>query len=284
MLQGENVIAAYTKEMEAKVIEIAEGAPEYRVDPNKTLLLVIDLINDGNRNEGFAGKVGFDVSMEQKIEPVVAKLVNRARQAGVEACYVQCIYDFGYLLPNMREQFEMVRLPEGMCNKGTWGAEFVDTLPKPDLWLVKSHFSSFSPHTFLFNPSLHPEIVEYLSLPAEKDDELKKMKKKTLYDYFLEAQAHSAVANPTNIEKIMDIGVVSLDAYLKARGIDTIIITGASTHVCVDAAVCGAAERGYRLLLPVDAIAGEDHDKHWCYLHNHASFKARPLTSDKIIF
>lgn len=284
MTQMSDTIATYTKVMETKVMEIAEAAPEYKVDPSKTLLLVVDLQNDGGREEGFAGKARFDVSLEQKIEPVVAKLVKRAQQAGVSACYVQCIYDFHYLIPNMREQFEMVKLPEGMCNKGTWGAKFVDTLPKPDLWLVKSHFSSFSPYTFLFDPELQPEIVEYLSLPAERDEELKKQNKKTLHDYFLEAQAHSAVATSSNIDKLMAMGVVGFDAYLKAKGIDTIIITGASTHVCVDAAVCGAAERGYRLLLPVDAIAGEDHDKHWCYLHNHGFFKGRLLTADKVKF
>ncbi|MCW8085443.1 cysteine hydrolase family protein [Sabulicella glaciei] len=45
-----------------------------------------------------------------------------------------------------------------------------------------------------------------------------------------------------------------LHARLKRRGVDTLIITGAETDVCVLAAVLGAVDRGYRIIVPTDAL------------------------------
>ncbi len=51
----------------------------------------------------------------------------------------------------------------------------------------------------------------------------------------------------------------ALEQRLRARRIDTLIVTGAETDVCVLAAVLGAVERGYRVIVPTDAIcSGSD--------------------------
>ena len=50
---------------------------------------------------------------------------------------------------------------------------------------------------------------------------------------------------------------------LSGSGIDTLIITGGETDVCVLATVLGAIDRGYRVVLVTDAIcssADQTHD------------------------
>lgn len=53
-----------------------------------------------------------------------------------------------------------------------------------------------------------------------------------------------------------------LEARLKRRGIDTLIVTGAETDVCVLAAVLGAVDRGYRVVLPTDALCSSSDRTH----------------------
>jgi nicotinamidase-related amidase len=55
----------------------------------------------------------------------------------------------------------------------------------------------------------------------------------------------------------------ALEAALRRRGADSLVVTGAETDVCVLAAVLGAVDRGYRVVLATDAIcssADETHD------------------------
>jgi nicotinamidase-related amidase len=54
-----------------------------------------------------------------------------------------------------------------------------------------------------------------------------------------------------------------LHLALKRRSIDTLLVSGAETDVCVLAAVLGAVDRGYRVILATDALcssADETHD------------------------
>ena len=54
-----------------------------------------------------------------------------------------------------------------------------------------------------------------------------------------------------------------LDQKLRARGIDTVVVTGGETDVCVLATVLGAIDLGYRVIVATDAIcssADEPHD------------------------
>lgn len=46
-----------------------------------------------------------------------------------------------------------------------------------------------------------------------------------------------------------------LDAQLKARGIQTVIVSGLMTHACVAAAAREAAPLGYQVIVPSDAVA-----------------------------
>ncbi|MGU3666031.1 cysteine hydrolase family protein [Methylobacterium sp. A49B] len=53
-----------------------------------------------------------------------------------------------------------------------------------------------------------------------------------------------------------------LDARLQARGIDTLIVTGAETDVCVLAAVLGGVDLGYRIVLASDGLCSSCDEAH----------------------
>lgn len=53
-----------------------------------------------------------------------------------------------------------------------------------------------------------------------------------------------------------------LDAYLKAQGVTELVIVGAVAAFCVTSAVRQAADLGYKVLLPKDALLGFDLPAH----------------------
>ena len=53
-----------------------------------------------------------------------------------------------------------------------------------------------------------------------------------------------------------------LDARLKRRGVDTLVVTGGETDVCVLGTVLGAVDRGYRVVVVVDALCSASDETH----------------------
>lgn len=53
-----------------------------------------------------------------------------------------------------------------------------------------------------------------------------------------------------------------LDARLKRRGVDTLVVTGGETDVCVLATVLGAVDRGYRVVVVEDALCSASDETH----------------------
>jgi nicotinamidase-related amidase len=53
-----------------------------------------------------------------------------------------------------------------------------------------------------------------------------------------------------------------LDGRLRDEGIDTLVISGAETDVCVLAAVLGAVDRGYRVVVASDAVCSSTNETH----------------------
>jgi nicotinamidase-related amidase len=53
-----------------------------------------------------------------------------------------------------------------------------------------------------------------------------------------------------------------LHQRLQARGIDTLVMSGAETDVCVLAAVLGAVDHGYRVVVATDAICSSSDQTH----------------------
>ena len=54
----------------------------------------------------------------------------------------------------------------------------------------------------------------------------------------------------------------TLHHLLQEREITTLVITGAETDVCVLAAVLGAIDRGYRIVVATDAVCGSSDETH----------------------
>lgn len=67
------------------------------------------------------------------------------------------------------------------------------------------------------------------------------------------------------IEKVLYSSFVGtdLDAQLKARGIDTLVVTGFTTECCVDCTVRDAFHLNYNIFLVVDACAAYEEALHW---------------------
>ncbi|GGR58869.1 nicotinamidase-related amidase [Nocardioides luteus] len=57
-------------------------------------------------------------------------------------------------------------------------------------------------------------------------------------------------------------GSSTLDDQLRERGIETVIVTGTLTEVCVAGTARDAATLGYRTILVADATAGRDDESH----------------------
>ena len=77
--------------------------------------------------------------------------------------------------------------------------------------------------------------------------------------------------------KVLDKRVYSpwteggLDALLAGSGVDTLVVTGGETDVCVLATVLGAIDRGFRLVLVTDAICGSADRTHDALLELYRS-------------
>jgi nicotinamidase-related amidase len=53
-----------------------------------------------------------------------------------------------------------------------------------------------------------------------------------------------------------------LDDLLRSRGINTLLITGGETDVCVLSTVLGAVDRGYRIVIVTDALCSSSDEAH----------------------
>ncbi len=273
------------EELKNMIGNMAENS-KLDINRDKTALICIDLLNDGNNDKGFfKQKLGFDISLMQDIEPRVIELVEICKKYNIPIIGVQAIYDFRYIPKSMHKRFEAMGIKGGLSLKGSWGSEIIPELKNMglDLILVKSHYSAFSPErTFGFRPG-NKEVEQYMKLSAEQDPKLKSDRKKIITDYFREAQVYK-----NNVDTHLDNGgVISLDNYFKSKNIDTLIIVGASTHVCIDSTVSGASERSYNIIMPIDAVAAEGipnegHLRHFTYLSNQGLFKAELTTTEKI--
>lgn len=68
----------------------------------------------------------------------------------------------------------------------------------------------------------------------------------------------------------------NLDTLLKEsyndRGVTTLIMTGIHTHICIKHTSYGAFTRGYKIIIPEDAVNAftkEDHESGLSYIKNH---------------
>jgi nicotinamidase-related amidase len=77
----------------------------------------------------------------------------------------------------------------------------------------------------------------------------------------------------------------SLRTELATRGVDTLIVSGAETEVCVLATVIGAIDLGFRVIVATDAIcssADQTHDAMLEIYHNRYGMQVEPATVAEI--
>lgn len=77
-----------------------------------------------------------------------------------------------------------------------------------------------------------------------------------------------------------------LDERLQARGIDTIVVTGGETDVCVLGTVLGVVDRGYRVVIVTDALCSSSDTAHDALLTLYRSRygqQVETVTTDSVL-
>jgi len=77
-----------------------------------------------------------------------------------------------------------------------------------------------------------------------------------------------------------------LDSILASSRVDTVVVTGGETDVCVLATVLGAIDRGYRTIIALDAICGsadETHDAAMTLYRSRFSEQVEIATTEEIL-
>jgi ureidoacrylate peracid hydrolase len=78
-------------------------------------------------------------------------------------------------------------------------------------------------------------------------------------------------------------GSSQLDEILRARGIDTLIITGTATNVCCESTARDAMQMNYKVIFIADGNAAKTDAEHNATLGNMASLFADVMTTDEVV-
>jgi nicotinamidase-related amidase len=77
-----------------------------------------------------------------------------------------------------------------------------------------------------------------------------------------------------------------LHALLQQQSVDTLVVSGGETDVCVLSTVLGAVDRGYRVVIVTDALCSSSDQTHGALLtvyENRYSQQVEAVTSDIIL-
>jgi nicotinamidase-related amidase len=74
-----------------------------------------------------------------------------------------------------------------------------------------------------------------------------------------------------------------LTSVLLNSGIDTIVVTGTVTQVCVEDTVRGGYHEGFKVALVTDAVSSYDAELHAASIRNLGAHWCRLVTSDEIL-
>lgn len=73
-----------------------------------------------------------------------------------------------------------------------------------------------------------------------------------------------------------------LDFYLRAEGVETVLVCGFTTNVCVEGTARGAFERGYNVVLVEDCCASYTEAEHEAAVHNVELILGTTTTLDEL--
>jgi nicotinamidase-related amidase len=78
----------------------------------------------------------------------------------------------------------------------------------------------------------------------------------------------------------------NLDRMLSASLVNTLVVTGAETDICVLATVLGAVDRGYRVVVVTDAVCSssdETHDALMTFYHQRLSLQVETADTETVL-
>ena len=74
-----------------------------------------------------------------------------------------------------------------------------------------------------------------------------------------------------------------MDLLLRELEVDTVILTGIHTHICVQQTAVGAFFRGYKIIVPTDCVAAATKDWHERGLEYMRAFLGAELTTSDVL-
>ena len=78
-------------------------------------------------------------------------------------------------------------------------------------------------------------------------------------------------------------GASGIEAQLRDKGIDTVLVTGTVTNVCCESTARDAAMRNFKVIMVADANAARSDEEHNATLNNLFNIFADVLTTDEIV-
>lgn len=179
------------------------------VHPSQAALLVIDVQNDFCHINGVQERSGINRELIRAVVPQLKHFIQVAEAAKLPILYVRNLNDDWSVSPTWRRRNRVYVTP--MCQRGTWGAEFYEVLPRPE-------------------------------------------------DAIIEKFRYSAFAD------------TNLALYLRSRGVQTIILVGCATNVCVESTARDGFMRDLGVVVVEDCCAARALEDHLQALHNVRRF------------
>ncbi len=271
-----------------KQVEDLANSSTPKLDPKKTVLLIVEITLDSNEPGGLFDQMGFDIRLLKEAVPNTVSLVNACREKGIPVLAIQEVYNDNYIHKVQYERFKAMGFSgDDICPKGKDEAKVHPKILEAgiDLTVIQCNFTCFSRgKAFAYKPG-NKELESYMELPESEDARLKSEGKKTMFDYFEESKEDHEDVDA----HLSGGGVVNIDNYLEKKGIDTLILTGGSLHVCVDVIASGAMERGLRVVLPLGAFASEspseeeDYIRHYVHTATVSMFRGELTTTERLV-
>jgi nicotinamidase-related amidase len=79
------------------------------------------------------------------------------------------------------------------------------------------------------------------------------------------------------------MGGTDLDAILRNLGVSTIVAVGVSLNIAIPNLVMDAVNKGYRVVLPRDAVAGDPAEDGTAVIDNSLSLLATVTSTDELL-
>ena len=121
------------------------------LDPSRCLLAVVDVQNDFCHEDGAYAQMGHPVDMAAGVVPGIRKALDLAREASVPRVLVRVAHsewtdDPAWSLRGAAGAvLDVKRVP--VAREGSWGAEFYEVEPDPDVKILTKHRYSAFVHT-----------------------------------------------------------------------------------------------------------------------------------------